>query len=247
MPFPPTKFRRHPVIPTPTPSFPRKRESTPRPMPRPGIPGFWIPACAGMTVGAAASIPLQRRHSRPYAVIPAKAGIHTPAYAKSGDTGVLDSGLRRNDGGGVRRPGVGASHQQPSPSGRGLGEGESFCAAQHRRPPHPFILRPAQDERMLPSCQPQPLPGCWIPACAGMTVEAAGGNSRPHAAIPAPTPSFPRKRESTPRLMPTPRIPGFWIPASAGMTVGWRRPPIPIPLTTIDAAGRRPPFVIRNS
>ena len=37
-------------------------------------------------------------------------------------------------------------------------------------PPHPFILRQAQDERMLPICQPQPLPGFRIPACAGMTV-----------------------------------------------------------------------------
>ena len=31
----------------------------------------------------------------PFPVIPAKAGIHTPP-----PTGVLDSGLRRNDGGG---------------------------------------------------------------------------------------------------------------------------------------------------
>ena len=31
-------------------------------------------------------------------VIPAKAGIHTPAYHTPTPAGVLDSGLRRNDG-----------------------------------------------------------------------------------------------------------------------------------------------------
>ena len=67
----------------------------------------------------------------------------------------------------------GASPKKPSPSGRGLGEGETLYAAQrHIPPPHPFILRQAQDERMLPVCQPQPLPGFWIPAYAGMTVAA---------------------------------------------------------------------------
>ena len=52
-------------------------------------------------------------------------------------------------------------------------------------------------------------PGFWIPACAGMTVEgdadrhrADGGKHFPaaHFVIPAPIPSFPRKRESTPGL-----------------------------------------------
>ena len=32
-------------------------------------------------------------------VIPAKAGIHTPPHRHAGAAGVLDSGLRRNDGG----------------------------------------------------------------------------------------------------------------------------------------------------
>ena len=41
------------------------------------------------------------RHSRPHPiVIPAKAGIHPRPTATPGYTGVLDSGLRRNDGGG---------------------------------------------------------------------------------------------------------------------------------------------------
>ena len=52
-----------------------------------------------MTVGWRRPFPPLHHYSHPYTVIPAKAGIHTPAYTKSGDTGVLDSGLRRNDGG----------------------------------------------------------------------------------------------------------------------------------------------------
>ena len=38
------------------------------------------------------------RHSRPPTVIPAKAGIHPRPTDTPGYTGVLDSGLRRNDG-----------------------------------------------------------------------------------------------------------------------------------------------------
>ena len=59
----------------------------------------------GETPGAAnPGIPPPHHHSRPNppfpppTVIPAKAGIHTPARCWSGTTGVLDSGLRRNDG-----------------------------------------------------------------------------------------------------------------------------------------------------
>ena len=78
--------------PPPPPSFPRKRESTPGPSPRRGKPGFWIPAYAGMTVGA------------------------------------------RNDGGRCGMMSGMSGHwrqpPKPSPSGRGLGEGESLCAAQ---------------------------------------------------------------------------------------------------------------------
>ena len=37
----------------------------------------------------------------PPTVIPAKAGIHTPTADTPGRTGVLDSGLRRNDGEGA--------------------------------------------------------------------------------------------------------------------------------------------------
>ena len=91
-PFPPPtvipaiyRHSRHP------PSFPQKRESTPRHY-SPGVscqlylPGFWIPACAGMTVGGGVAMGL--------------AGVLASA-------GVLDSGLRRNDGEGRRGDGVG--------------------------------------------------------------------------------------------------------------------------------------------
>ena len=87
--------------------------------------GVWIPAFAGMTVGwailAQATTGVldsgRRRNDgggdagwRAHTVIPAKAGIHTPIYADDipaetanpvapSATGVLDSGLRRNDGG----------------------------------------------------------------------------------------------------------------------------------------------------
>ena len=54
------------------------------------------------------SSPHTYRHSRPLTVIPAKAGIHTSLlFARrivpTAPTGVLDSGLRRNDGGGGGR------------------------------------------------------------------------------------------------------------------------------------------------
>ena len=39
------------------------------------------------------------RHSQAPTVIPAKAGIHPRPIDTPGQTGVLDSGLRRNDGG----------------------------------------------------------------------------------------------------------------------------------------------------
>ena len=101
----------------PSPSFPRKRESTPRPYCNSGLPGFWIPAYAGMTVGelplGTSPLPagegwVREKPTAPptlpmpsnLTVIPAKAGIHTPPILQFRITGVLDSGLRRNDGGG---------------------------------------------------------------------------------------------------------------------------------------------------
>ena len=92
------------------------------------------PFAKGGLFGACASIPPfppPSRHSRPipsflpHPVIPAKAGIHTPPIATPGTTGVLGSGLRRNDGGGCavfiwRCLAYGDS---PSPNPLPLGEG----------------------------------------------------------------------------------------------------------------------------
>ena len=46
------------------------------------LPGFWIPACAGMTVGEYLhpTLPTRDPYMLPHPVIPAKAGIHTPTY-----------------------------------------------------------------------------------------------------------------------------------------------------------------------
>ena len=101
--------------------------------------------------------PAYPHHSRPHPVIPAKAGIHNPPYQQAGDTGVLDSGLRRNDGEGaglaglVRVRAYGGGVNPPNPP---FAKGGLFRGLRQRRPAR---------------------------------------------IIPAPTPSFPRKRESTPR------------------------------------------------
>ena len=87
--------------------------------------------------------------------------------------------------------------RRPSPSGRGLGEGETPYAAQppsaaDRPAPPPFILRQAQDER-LPTrqCRPSPV----IPAPSRHSRES--GNPPPPSPItPAPPPSFRRRPES---------------------------------------------------
>ena len=103
-------------------------------------------------------------------------------------------------------------NEKPSPSGRGLGEGETHCAAQPQpqppSPPTPVIPAKA-------GIHPYPYPhpetaGGWIPAYAGMTAGAARHpNSQfPYPFIPTPTPSFPRKRESTPRPIATPGTTG---------------------------------------
>ena len=94
----------HPVIPVPhIPSFPHPTVipakagiHTPGLSASRELPGFWIPAYAGMTVGLAPSpdalhhphpvIPaLPSRHFHSLTVIPAKAGIHTPAWRHTGD------------------------------------------------------------------------------------------------------------------------------------------------------------------
>ena len=77
-----------------------------------GAAGMTRRLAAGMGGGQSSQPPFRQRgafrwrRSRPPpsfpppTVIPAKAGIHAPASRYAGIAGVLDSGLRRNDGGG---------------------------------------------------------------------------------------------------------------------------------------------------
>ena len=125
---------------SPRPSFPRKRESTPRPI---ATPGFWIPAQAGMTEWGAALFPSfpfpPPRHfgesgnpppgftppfQTPPTVIPAPAGIQHP-------------GAARNT----------ASDRVEPVAGWGIGDAELVALTGLAANP-PFILRPAQDERL---------------------------------------------------------------------------------------------------
>ena len=168
-------------------------------------------------------------------------------------------------GGGLpyRRP------EKPSPSGRGLGEGESQCAAQppaKRTPPRRHSRPGRNPEPRLPPeqrkagrvdsrfrgndggvggfhmaldgvqrfslTQPSPAGRGLLRACANARTSAAVIPA-PSSVIPAHHPPFPpptvipaprrHSRESgnpRPRPCAAPGIPpGFWIPASAGMTV----------------------------
>ena len=193
----------HSHIPT-SPSFPRKRESTPRPVATPGTTGFWIPACARMTVGGSGCRYI---------------GVWIPAFA--GMTGV---GRERrwgwrfsySVGGAVR-----LSLTQPSPAGRGL---FMACAGPTIIPISPAVI-PAKAGIHTPAYRRPPSPAV-IPAPHRHS--DAGRNPEPrrltldatqhHSHIPT-SPSFPRKRESTPRPVATPGTTGFWIPACAGITV----------------------------
>ena len=156
------------------------------------IPGFWIPAYAGMTVGGGCGMPTPL-FSRPNPiVIPAKAGIHPRPTDRPGCTGVLDSGLRQNDG---READAGYRYAIPTP--------QPHRHSRENGNPHPALpLR-------------RDIPGFWIPAYAGMTVEARCGIPMRYPYTPTP-PSFPRKRESTPHHTDTPRYTG-------GLDSGLRR------------------------
>ena len=106
-------------------------------------------------------------------VIPAKAGIHTLPFCHSGYTGVLDSGLRRNDGMG-RRAGRdiavannGAKRKKP-PFAKG-GWGDSPRPTHHESPPHS-----SPSFRRRPESRTPVGGGVWIPAFAGMTGNGAG-------------------------------------------------------------------------
>ena len=196
-PLPPFRAN-HPLTPylpaRPSPSFRRRPESRTPVRRRPQIPAF-----ARMTVIATPITHTNKRLSPfpPYCLPPSfpRKWESTPRPIDTpGLTGVLDSGLRRNDGRGGAdvgrgrgRGGVGGSGRfsltQPSPAGRG----PRACAA-------------------IPVCR-------LIPAARPAVIHISSPS------FPPSPPPFPRKRESTPPPIDTPGIPGFWIPACAGMTV----------------------------
>ena len=70
------------------------------------------------------------------------------------------------------------TRRKPSPSGRGLGEGESsYDAQRHITPRNPIVIPAYPHRHSRASGNPHPglsavrrQPGFWIPACAGMTV-----------------------------------------------------------------------------
>ena len=155
-------------------------------------------------------------------VIPAKAGIHTPAIVTPGFTGVLDSGLRRNDdGGGWPRQGWRGMESLPHPT---LSRWErAFPPA-----PKPFPSRHSRRPTVIPAAPPsfRRRPESRTPVDADLQ-----DGQRMDTTIPA-SPTLHRhyyrhpyrhSRESGnphPGLSPIPGKPGFWIPACAGMTVG---------------------------
>ena len=115
--------------------------------------------------------------------------------------GVLDSGLRRNDGRGWRLlygvGGVGRlSLTPPSPAGRGL------CGLRH----HPVII----------PIQSFPPPHSSFPP--------------PCSVIPAPHRHSRESGNPHPGLPPRRGLPRFWIPAYAGMTVEGQRQVIQYPI-----------------
>ena len=171
----PHHSRRCLIIPAPRRLSRESGKPYPGQPPRRGIPGFWIPACAGMTVGEAAwranppnppfakgglfvgAAIMYQLHKAPAAgPLPGGEGWVrekrcTPPTPVS--AGVLDSGRRRNDGGERRRGG--------------------------RIPPTPLLRK------------------------GGFSWGASA-----YSVIPSVTPSFPRKRESIPRPIATPRHTG---------------------------------------
>ena len=203
------------------------RNPEPRWTPADDWAGVWIPAFAGMTVGATGMAGRMAgrvwRWRRP--------GISGLAQA-TGLAGVLDSGLRRNDGGEANFP-------NPQPSSTPLPRhsresGNPPPAITHlvpchirRSPPPSFRRRP---ESRTPADAGRRLGRVWIPAFAGMTV--GGGGFRRGL---ADDPPFILRQAQDERL-PTP--PG-WSAPMAGLAVGGVSPsPGPLPLG--EGLWRRP-------
>ena len=192
--MPPGHSHPLPVIPAahrhsrPSPPFPRKRESTPRRCrpPRRPPPSFRrrpesrTPVRFGWRIGRGVDSRFRGNDG-------VGCGCSWREFPTAA-TGVLDSGLRRNDGGEwsewLYLWGVDSRF-------RGNDGGIADAAGGNTQPP---------------------LPGFWIPACAGMTV----GDGRSGC------------------------IYGGWIPAFAGMTAGLRMRLAGIPNHHYRGSGFRP-------
>ena len=143
------------------------------------------------------------RHSRPPPSFP-RNRESTPALSDTpGRTGVLDSGLRRNDGGEMRNDGqwVGWRWGGVSPSPNPLPLGEGFWGLRQRSgvrivitshshrhsvPPSPPFYSPPPSFRRRPESRTPVYPSVsigrgWIPGFAGMT--EAGGNDGGRAGV----------------------------------------------------------------
>ena len=196
------------VIPSPHLSFPRKRESTPGLSAVRDKPGFWIPAYAGMTVAApgirpSSVIPAPIRHSRPHPSFPRKRESTSRPIRSPGYTGVLDSGLRRNDGMIPEERDIAGQVWIPAFAGMTKEGGGNDGADKAAMLP---------DEHQ-PSIRKSP------PSAEG----GLGGLPRPpQRPTPeesvAPPPSFQRRPESRTPAYPGLRVGRGWIPAFAGMT-----------------------------
>ena len=143
-------------LPAAAPSFPRKRESTPRLPTRQGPPGFWIPAYAGMTVGDG-GMTVGMAGWRFPAGFPVGGGSPSPQPSPAGrGLWALCAGI---DGDYIPEP-LPPRHHSGGPRRHSRESGNP--------PPRPIDTLG--------------LPGFWIPACAGMTVGGAGmtvGAGRP--------------------------------------------------------------------
>ena len=102
----------------------------------------WIPASAGMTGAASGQWAMTNPSRTSFVVTPAKAGVQKHSEAGDGPH-ALDSGFRRNDGGGIRS----------------VGDDEPVAHAFHRHPGEsrgPEAFRGARQWRNAESCSHPP-------------------------------------------------------------------------------------------
>ena len=171
------------------------------------------------------SVPAPSFRPRPPPSFRRRPESRTPVCSELRKGRGVDSRFRGNDGTGreLREWGAAGSRQQKSsPSGRGLGEGETQCAANRL----PAINRPHRHSGAGRNPEPRSVPNCgkagaWIPAFAGMTVGAGitgmgSGGPPPKSPLPAGEGWVREKRNAPPTGSP-PSIAPTVIPAQAGI------------------------------